>query len=573
METIINAWGGEGLLSSAALTVIGSMGLLRDAPNQKIHLRVLDFAMESGDDERRRRLSEAYKKYYPILYGCEPELVFDEVELNSIVNKDASGTILGKTGNADALALGCSLSDMKLNIDKGIYGKPWLGEIYYSDIDFSKLYKDFASGSEVLIINCGGYRGGGTAATFIPIENMYPLQLITHRYTVVAGPSTKFVYTVKMPHPEIYYINSFRLDEFSIFYIPDAVKILSSLSIPEEKAEKHRENMEYLENEYKKVLSDEHDYTNLDPRYYSSRFLDRIFSDSSKVSAVFINIKTDGEQLLPLDTTSKDIEPDLQTHNLHISSLLNALSIRAVIFGYEKYSGGKVYSFGTKAGECYEPNTLFDTQTKEKFWQFIAMTVLMAFFVHDCFLAPFMPQYKRITEKWEKQRSGGVIRITQGLFGNMLGNTGSSGTDQLNSDFSGMILEKTEQFMIEFIRPVIRALREIDLTSDQTELFKENTGPIIIDILKGSGKKGERFSKENDPYDYIPRLITDIMTEIAWFSNKERSTLYKNTSGLFEVYVSDFPEHKGEMDRDGAEKYFSEIVRYTMEKAAGLVKR
>jgi hypothetical protein len=118
VETIINAWGGEGILSSAALTIIGAMGLLRNAPNQKIHLRVLDFAMNSGDDDRRRRLAKAYTKYYTMVFGSEPEIVFDEVELDGIIKQDMTKTILGKVGDRDALALGCSLSDMKLNIER-----------------------------------------------------------------------------------------------------------------------------------------------------------------------------------------------------------------------------------------------------------------------------------------------------------------------------------------------------------------------------------------------------------------------------------------------------------------------
>ena len=569
METIINAWGGEGLLSSAALTVIGSMGLLAGAPNQKIHLRILDFAMNSGDDVRRRQLAEAYTKYYSLLFGRDPEIVFDEIEMKNIVKQDITKTVLGKTKNAAALALGCSASDMKLNIENGIYGKPWIGEIYYSDSDFSKLYEDFAEGSEVIIINCGGYRGGGTAATFIPIENMYPLPLITYRYTVVSGPSTRFVYTVKIPHPEIYYINSFRLNELSIFYVPEVLKLLSNISVPEGKDEKHRQNIEYLVNEYKKIKSEEYDYSNLDPQYYSARFLDRIFSDSSRVSAVFINLKTDGDQLLPLDQTSENIEPDLQTHRLHISSLLNALSIREIIFNYQKYSGGKVYSFGTNADDYYNSDTLFDMETKEKFWQFIAMTILMCFFVHDSFLLPSLPAYSKVTEKWSKKRNGGIMQRTQEIISIIMNNE----LDNDNILFSKMVLEIIEQFIFGYIRPVILALKEFDLTSDQVHLFNNDVAFVIDDILREDLNKGGRFSTENDPYDYIPSQITNIMMEISWFSNKERIKLYQDTTGLFRYYVSGFPEYYGEKDIEGAQKYFNEIVRYTMNKAADFIKR
>jgi hypothetical protein len=196
------------------------------------------------------------------------------------------------------------------------------------------------------------------------------------------------------------------------------LKIIKSLSIPDNNIAKHRENIEYLENEYKRVKSEAHDYTNLDPRFYSSRFLDRIFSDSSKVEATFINIKTDGDNLLPLDINAQELEPDLQSHNIHISNLLNALSIRAIIFNYQKYKGGKVYSFGTNAGNFYEPDTLFDIDTKEKFWQFIAMAILMSFFIHDSFICPAMPEYRRITDKWTNGNGGNdglLLRLRAGL--------------------------------------------------------------------------------------------------------------------------------------------------------------
>ncbi|MBR1529690.1 MAG: hypothetical protein IJ642_10380, partial [Oscillospiraceae bacterium] len=68
MDFYLNAWGGEGYLSSAALTVLGLMGMLDSIPG-KIHVRVLDFAEDSPDDRRRKRLAAAYLKYYQTVFG------------------------------------------------------------------------------------------------------------------------------------------------------------------------------------------------------------------------------------------------------------------------------------------------------------------------------------------------------------------------------------------------------------------------------------------------------------------------------------------------------------------------
>jgi hypothetical protein len=135
------------------------------------------------------------------------------------------------------------------------------------------------------------------------------------------------------------------------------------------------------------------------------------------------------------------------------------------------------------------------------------------------------------------------------------------------------MLDNIETFITDYIRPVFRALREFDNTSDQVKMFGDDAASVIIELLRSSGNPGTRFSKENDPFDYIPRLITDIMTDISWFSNKERNTLYSKASAQFENYITEFPELKSEMNDDGAERYFAEIVGYTMNKAADFIKR
>lgn len=570
METIINAWGGEGLLSSAAIFALGAMGLFNDFANEKIHVRVLDLAGRSGDADRMNQLEAAYSKYFSIVYGTEPTIVFDSISIDDIVRNDNSSSVIERYKDMDALALGCSVSDMKLNIRNGIYGKPWLGEIYYSDSDFSKLYEDIPRNSEIVIINCGGYRGGGTATTFIPLENMYsPPTLITHRFIVAAGPSTKFVFKVKMPHPEIYKMAD--LAEVDIFDIPDVVRKIGGLNI---NSEKNKENVNFLINEYKKVYSYKYDYRNLDPKYYSSRFLDRIISDVSKTEAVFINIKTDGEKILPFDVTSNSLELDKQYHKMHISSFLNALSVREIVFNHEKYYGGKVYAFGTNAGDHFEPDTLFDNNERAKFWQFIVMSALMVFFVHDSFAFPFDDGFIRITEKWGKRKNSvinqffGVLRIKNDTPVAVNENDKAGAENRI---FANKILDILETYIEEFIKPVLKAINEIDETSDQTLILKDNVKGIVMSILSFSADNDWYSGDEMSPESFISAEITKIESEMACLSGKDINILKADAESMVRKFISDFPKCANDTEVMDYIGYSERIIRYTMERSAAFI--
>ncbi|MCR5717523.1 MAG: hypothetical protein K6F80_00615, partial [Oscillospiraceae bacterium] len=294
MNTVINAWGGEGFLSAAAIILMGMMGMYQDAlaPSEQMHLRVLDLAENSNDDMRRKALGNAYQKYYSVLFRREPEMVFDPLSIRDITstayNPSESATIETKFRDSSLLSLGCTRQDAALEIRKGIYGKPWLGEMYYADVKFGKLYENFHQ-TELIIINCGGYRGGGTASTFIPLENASPLpaHIHGHRYVVVAGPATQFVHSVTIPYPEIYHIKSERLRDVDVFDVEKLIDKLTNDCVSPENYEKHEKNIAFLKKEWSMVQSSERDLRNLNPKYYASRFLDRIASDSSRVSAIF----------------------------------------------------------------------------------------------------------------------------------------------------------------------------------------------------------------------------------------------------------------------------------------------
>lgn len=562
METIINAWGGEGFLSATAITFTACLGMFRNIlpENEKIHLRVLDFAIDSNDDKRRKTFQDMYNKYYKIIFGKEPEIVFDNISINDITKFNFTNSLAQKYPNPDILSLGCSNIDMNLNILKGIYGKPWLGEIYHADADFAKLYENIPSGKQVIIINCGGYRGGGTASTFIPLESMYsPKYLTVTRFSVISGPSTEFTHLIPLPSPEIYYdYVENKIKVLNIFEIKSALKSFEQFTEffqeynLNDEFKKNEENIRRLKEYDEKVHSEDYDFSNLDPKYYASRFVDRIFSDISNVSAVFLNIKTDGEKLLPYDVVSNKFEPDTQSHRMNINSLINAVSVIEIVKNHSKYNNGKVYSFGTKCGSMFTPNTLFNMECSKMYWQFIIMSILVTHHIHGCFLAPFFNDYLTISKKWAK---GNAINAVE------------SNTDKpngkLNINFARSMVNFTESFVDEYIRPVFEVLSDINTTSEQACMLWNNAEKYVSNIYCFrifNLKTIKENPSKNCLREYTVDTITNIIGYMSGKSLSEREGIRNNVVNLLKQYDRDFPKYN-----DGKpDVYFNEIIRYTM---------
>lgn len=500
METLVNAWGGEGVLSFTAVYLMGCLGLYNGIlpDNQKIHINVLDLDVNSPDYKRAVRFANMYEKYYSVLYDGEPAITFDRVDLPSIVKKSSSATsAYGKFLSEDLLSLGCPKSDMRLNINTGIYGKPWLGEIFYSDTDFKRLYSTLTGGSAA-IINCGGYRGGGTATTFIPLENVQaPDGLVVRRYTVVSGPATKFK-TNAIIYPDIYHGLPQELRDADIF-TDDMESIKTQLlkySFDAVNRGKHEQNLAQLE----LAKSASTDFANLNPNFYFSRFLDRMFSDiSSTVRATFVNIKTDGERILDYDITSDVYNPDLQNHMLHITNLLNALTIREIIANSDNdtYSGGKVFAFGTGSGTEFSSRTMFPRNEFFRYWQFLIMSLLTTFFIYDTLNDP-----KSVSETLETQSKGGIT----GLLRSVGRGKAASNTDNYtalvkacceNEAMAAQGTQYVQDFLRNFIYPVLIVLHEIDSTSHHKETANGAKVPFQTDMLFNIWNPFLKFTAES----------------------------------------------------------------------------
>ncbi len=549
METFVNTWGGEAFLSSATIAAAGCMGMFHGLMNQneKIHVRVLDFIKDSPDDLRRKKISKAYELYYSTVFGTEPELIFDPLSMDDIINHDGTSSILEKAQNEEILALGCSVSDMQLDIHSGIYGKPWLGEVYYADTNFSRLYENIPHGTEVLIVNCGGYRGGGTATTFIPLENMYyPQGLHPKRYMVVTGPMTKFCHTVRIPYPEIYPVKIKGIPETDIFEIPELLTNLSSMFVNTNDATKHLENIHTLKKEYEKVVSEKYDFSSLNPKYYAPRFLDRIYSDCSRIDGIFINLKTDGKDFLPYDVTSRTFEPDIQEHSLHVINLVNALCIRELIKNHKAYSGGKVYAFGTDSGEKYTPSTLFDAAGRMRFWQFLVMSVLILYDIYDSLANASKPENAALIQKFDKNAGKIAFRPFR--------------NPKILETAIKENLEKIRQFIASYLFPVLDVLHDIDSCSGQTDLFPQKSRPVAERLFR-KAKNPSSVQQTLSPAEYTAATLSALMQ--AMQGNSPETTV----KSFMQEYLQEFPLISETSD------YCKEIIRYTMIKAEAFIRR
>ena len=568
MDFYLNAWGGEGYLSSAALTVLGLMGMLDSIPG-KIHVRVLDFAEDSPDDRRRKRLAAAYLKYYQTVFGKEPGFVYETVSITDLVKY--KGTVLEKFRSAPLLSLGCSVQDMNLDIRKGLYGKPWLGEVYHADADFKKLYENIPHGTEVMIINCGGYRGGGTATTFIPLETLYaPPGLVTKRFTVVTGPAARFMHLVSMPHPEIYFPE--YQEKISIFELADVIMDLYDRIVSPEHQQKHNQNLASLEEQYHTLWPEGKEYANLNPKYYAARFLDRIYSDCTPVSAVFLHIKTDGEKILPYDVSSDRFEPDTQSHKLHITNLLNALSVREICLHGDQYSGGNVYAFGTSAGDKYTCFTLFPKECAASFWRFVLFAVILNYYMHDCFVLVSSPHALPVTKKWAKMKNYSSLFSRSEPQAVM---NAAEPEGVFNLSFAKKMLQSLNACVLDMICPVLSCLTEIDEISSQADLFPDKTGHIIREILISAIEENIKHSSSNRPFleDTAEKLIS-VLEESGFLP---ADTVRVRAAGFMQSYLADLPlpaqtfSLSEQHAETAADLYADQIFGYTMQKISELL--
>ena len=486
MEIYLNLWGGEGYLSSAALLAMASMGMLEDMKDKmtgeenQITFDCFDFAHANNKDLHRTNVMyDAYQKYYVGILGGKNNVVKGGKTIDGLVVTSTPRTLAGKFNQKELLAFGCTEADMDTDISNGIYGKPWIGEAYYSDSKFDRIYQS-ASG-QIVVINCGGYKGGGTAATFIPLENRFNPQernqniASVEKFNVIAGPSTTFNCMLTLPNPGIY-ADQMLADGVNIFDIGciDAMAgryTVRGRELTASEANKalHESNVQVIAEMWARVQP----FKSLDPRNYMPRFLDRMSSDSTltKIKASFVNLKpnlTRQGDSYNYDVTSPEFQPDQQDHKLHITNLLNALDIQeiAVNHGDHKYSNGAIIAFQNAAANIFNVSSLFRENDVKYFYRFLAFSILIINYAYNCFDDITRAGTASMLDRWALTEKSGFLGS-----GVAVAARESTEKGKLNLAFA----KTAKQYMVrtahEYIKPVLQAMMDIHDTSNETVLF------------------------------------------------------------------------------------------------------
>ncbi|MBR1592045.1 MAG: hypothetical protein IJ666_03425 [Ruminococcus sp.] len=602
MQVFSNLWGGEGYLTAASLITMASVGMFSDIKDNggnlmDIRFRCLDFATESPDDKRWKNMKEAYNKYFKIIFGDEAKncLVNENIQMNSFLNQKKP-KLNQKYANPEFLALGFSEKEMGLDIKRGIYGKPWIGEAYYADTNFAPLYN--SATDSIVVINAGGYKGGGTAATFIYLENRHRVKENNHkvkecsRYDVIVGPSTQFNKYTKLPHPEIYGDASLNGD-IDIFDSGEILERLRNTEPVSSDSGNHSENIKFLEKIWDNI--DKNNYADLNPKNYMPRFIDRVSSDATLNDVVpFINMKyplvPDGDSY-DYDVTSDAFAADGQSHRLHITNLLSAVTIQEIAMNHDKgdYAAGTIYSFNIPDVEKYTVDGVFNADDAAKVYRFIAFSAIMIKYLYNCFYDITTPGADTMLKKWalSKKPLIGDAKV-------ILDNRKEHG--RRNFAFANTVTEYLANFVHEYIKPVLIAFKDVDDTSEDVEFFSKKQlagSPFsnglygivsdLIDSVTVDQNTRINISVINNARainDTIQNILAEVMTrngKLEQFS-QSLSTIKSEQGGddFLKVFQIGMPEF-GSMDKERtwnadvndnnlkeyAENYCQQLIRYT----------
>ena len=414
MDVFLYLWGGEGYLTCASVHAMAMMGMFDNIGNARLNFKCLDFAGDSADNTRWESMAIAFDRYHRALFGDKNESVVcgDTNEgghfkstISKVVSNPASEmTLSAKYNNNELLYIGCSRDDVKLDIKEGIYGKPWVGEAYHADSHFDALYPRSLDGAPITVINCGGYKGGGTAATFIPLEATHSVTGTTNvtRFNVVAGPSTQFNREVPLDHPDAYNTRVERVDRFEIE--EKKAELENDVKPDAVSKQNHKANKSKLENAWKEVYSPPKDYRNLNPDFYMGRFIDKIRSDDSinSVDATFVNLKAN---LKPVgkscnyDCTAAEYKPDKQEHILHITNLINAITVKELMKNGAAYKNHKIYTFQTP-GNVFRTHDMFEPEDAKNLYYFLEFVIFLVKYVYPNFNEFERPGADVFWKKW-----------------------------------------------------------------------------------------------------------------------------------------------------------------------------
>ncbi|MBR0140664.1 MAG: hypothetical protein IJM19_00260 [Ruminococcus sp.] len=488
MQVFANLWGGEGYLTSKSLLTMASVGMfndVRDGSNNlmDIYYRCLDTNPESPDGKQAEKMKTSYNNYFNMVFAGETNCLINDNTTDNFFS--GKRTFLNdKYPDSEYLALGFSEDEMKLSIKNGIYGKPWIGEAYYADTDFSSLYGS-ASG-DIIVINGGGYKGGGTAATFIYLENRYDIAGVNpgvsgcRRFDTIVGPSTQFDKYVKLPHPELYNEASLK-DKINIFDADKIIEKLRSKNMDSADEGHHNENINFLSKQWDDIKDPNHDYTNLNPNKYMAKFIDRINSDVTLTKVVpFINMKypliPDGDSY-NYDITSDKFAPDNQEHRLHITNLLSALTIQEIALNHSsnEYVNGHIYTFCIPNSNKYTIDGVFRPEDAKKLYRFLAFSTVIIKYIYNCFYDIKKPGASILLTKWALSRRPRLIGLSVGNPAVVLDERKPEG--KCNIAFAGYVKDYLAKFVYDYIIPVFTALKDIDDTSEQVEFFGKSQIP------------------------------------------------------------------------------------------------
>lgn len=524
MDAYLNLWGGEGYLTCASVHAMAMVGMFEDMQDVTLKYKCLDFADNSDDDIRWKSLANAFKKYHNALFGEKSiPVVCDSMNGNNfdsaiqkVVNNPAGGMTLDSkfNGKKEILAIGISENDIQLDIKEGIYGKPWVGEAYHADSHFDSLYPNtFTGDDQVIVMNCGGYKGGGTAATFIPLESLYQItgNPQVSRFNIVAGPSTQFNRQVKIEYPDAY--NGQRITEWDRFDIDNAIEYFERQVKPDDVSKKqHQTNIDNLRRAKAEVSSTNKDYSSLNPNFYMARFIDKIRADESisKVNATFVNIKSNLRQMgnsYNYDQTAKEFKPDKQDHQIHITNLLNAVTVKEIMRNHANYTGSKIYTFASPSN-TYEVKEVFEAEDVKKFYYFLELVIFMAEYVYPYFNDIKLAGSEQLLKQWALKE--GRKYATE---------ASASKEGNYNETFAKAVKEEIRDFLVKYALKVLDVFWDVNEVSEGVNFFPKDT---IGDYAQGI-------------YDVVNTLRNDIGLISKQNFNRTAETVLSTTSRMLAV--------------------------------------
>jgi len=621
MNVFLNLWGGEGYLSGASVLALASVGIydgIKDAKGQPTIIKYgcYDFASpQNADLARCNEMYDAYKKYYcKMISGDEQnEGVIEKQPVTiQLMTKTSIPQTLETKYNADRelLAYGCSESDITTNLTSGIYGKPWVGEAYYADSQFGSIYN--GDQNSMVVINCGGYKGGGTAATFIPLENEWdPYQgtvvapgVSASKFDVIVGPSTQFNRFVKYPNTGIYPQGTYDKG-VDLFEIPRVLITLNDWGKLCANPALHTANVNFLETEYKKVFDPGNpagplDRRSLNPINYMPRFIDRVESDVTinNLSACFINLKPnlthDDQGCFNYDETSPAFSADNQKHKLHITNLLSAVEVQEIAKNHSTYNAtGKIYTF-QQAGDKFTLNGVFGADDEKKILRFIIFSLFFTEYLCNVFndIAVMARADAAMLERWAQTE--GKFHATVCMPPNPKGT--------LNEQFAIAAKKFFVDMAHEYIKPTLQAFLDFHDTCPDVDFFSETR--INTDLPKGAyGVVEEIISKiqgENESRtvavetsseiikNTTERCIAALVIDKFGLANTYNAVLAHIKTvghvGILKQYQASFPQMgtKGLVNRTWskditpanveakAHVYCKDVIKYTYDKVCEL---